>query len=394
MASGPASYDPYDGLSGAPPWSWLRRQPLLARLWTQGIKRNPINLRPFVRIRPLVHAKSLTDLALAALLRHRLGTDPQALPEARRFLEDLRARVISGYSGACWGMPFHYITRFVRAEAGDPNLFQSICAADAFLTAYEMLGDSTNLELARSTVDFIREDLGVVDEGGRGVWFRYFVGNEVAVYNVAALTGALLLRLACHTGEEKLATLGRRAIEFVLQGQNRDGSWFYARGEQGRWVDGFHTGYILEALLQASFLDRDRSVEAALQRGDRYYRQRMFTPEGLPRYTSRRLYPIEVQNCAQAIQTLARLCWRDPQGLSFLHAVTRSVTAALFRFVREGPEPRGYFILSRGRWLRNRLPAIRWGQAPMLVAFESLFVAEKGLSPSWGGLRRNAGADE
>jgi glycosyltransferase involved in cell wall biosynthesis len=391
-SAGLASYDPYDALDCRPPWSLLRRAQLAARLWTQLVKRSPVNIRPLVGVRPRLAAKSLGDLASAALLRHRLGDDPAALATARELLAELRARRLPGWSGACWGMPTPYVTRYIQVGADVPNLFWTVCIAATFMEAYELLGTAEDLELARSCIDFVRADLGVVDEGERGVWCRYFPGHDAAVYNVTALTGALLIRIGTATGESELAALGRRAVRFVLGGQNADGSWPYARGASGRWVDGFHTGYVLEALLQVALQERDPQVAAALERGVAFYHERLLTPEGVPRYMAGKLYPIEVQNCAQAIQTLAKLCWLWPQELARAEAVCRQVTPALFRFTRRSDGEAGYFVMSRGRWFVNRLAAVRWGQAPMLLALTYLRAARAGLPPPWQAERRAATA--
>jgi hypothetical protein len=92
----------------------------------------------------------------------------------------------------------------------------------------------------------------------------------------------------------------------------------------------------------------------------------MFTSDDTPRYTSRATYPIEVQNCAQAIQTLARLADLLPEARQRAGRVAARVVAQLFL------PRRGYFLLSRGRTFRNALPAIRWGQAPMFLALAHL----------------------
>ncbi len=385
---GLASYDPYDGLACAAPWSLVRRHRLTARLWTQVIKKSPINLRPFVGIEPRASAKSLADLAAAALLRHRLGMDATALESACRLLEQVKSQALPGYAGACWGLPTPYVTRFISAAADDPNLFWTVCIAATLLDSYELTGDATDLALARSSVDFVLQDLGCVEEGEGGMWFRYFVDHDAAVYNVTALTGTLMLRVAAHTREEFLVDLGRRALRFVLRGQNEDGSWHYARGPQGRWIDGFHTGYVLEALSQAAFLAPDSAAEVrrALHRGARFYHERMFTPHGLPCYLADRLYPIEVQNCAQAIQTWSLLGCFLPEGNARARQVADAVTHALFRPSSAGGNEAGYFVMSRGRWWTNALPAVRWGQAPMLLAFTHLLAAERELRPLWIGI--------
>ena len=119
------------------------------------------------------------------------------------------------------------------------------------------------------------------------------------------------------------------AMIYVVQVQNADGSWFYARGGEGRWVDGFHTGYILEALLQATMLDDRRDIATALQRGVDFFLTRLFTAESVPRYTSQRTLPLEVQNCAQAIQTLAKLALFTGRDLALARTACESLVASL-----------------------------------------------------------------
>ncbi len=91
--------------------------------------------------------------------------------------------------------------------------------------------------------------------------------------------------------------------------KNPDGSWFYARDASGHWIDGFHTGYVIESLLEV-VAGGEAEFEPVLARGVRFYLEEMFTSDFLPRYTPDSLFPIEVQNCAEAVQALAKLARR------------------------------------------------------------------------------------
>ena len=363
-----ASCDPYDALTSPLLRPLFAVQPL-ARAALQAVKRSPFDLRPLLGIRPGVYTKSLSDLAAAYMLLHRLRGEERDATRAREFLAQLRARALPGFPGTCWGMDLPYVSRFATATPAMPNLFQTVNAGMALLDAHAAWGDDADLALALGVVDFLERGLGRLQDGPCIAW-RYYPGQDALVYNVNALTAALLARLAQATRRDDLADLARRTFAFVLSAQNEDGSWWYAQGPAGRWVDGFHSGYVLESLAIAR--DAGYAVEESLQRGAAHFLAAMFTSDDIPRYTDRATYPIEVQNCAQAIQTLARLAPFVPEARLRAPRVAARVIEQLFRVTRRAPHTEGYFIMSRGRLFTNRLAAVRWGQAPMLLALAHL----------------------
>jgi hypothetical protein len=306
-----------------------------------------------------------------ASLRAAAGV-PGATARIHERLDALRQRRVPVANGIAWGMDLPYVSRFVTASPTTPNLFQTMNAAAAFLAGYEATGEEAYLATAFWVVDFVERELGRLEDSPTRVAWRYYPGHDACVYNVNALLGAWLQRLGRLAGRDDLVSLGRRTLQFVVTGQNPDGSWSYESGPRGRWVDGFHTGYVLESLLQAVHIEGDSACAAGLKRGIRYYAAHLITPTGLPRYTDRSILPIDVQNCAQAIQTLAQLGRLDPHFLPRACQTADLVIQKLFRWSRQGPEPEGYFLLARGRWFANRLPAVRWGQAPMLLALTHL----------------------
>lgn len=376
MASvGHASWDPYDGLTSPvlrPLFAWR----LPARISLQIVKRSPLNLRPGLGIAQRVYTKTLSDLLSASVLLHRFDRDPAALERARRFAARLRTRALTSPCGCSWGMDVPYVSRFTAATPTTPNLFQTVNVALAFLDLYEVSGDDGDLQPALAVVEWMQKGLGTLDaDDARLVW-RYYPNEEAVVYNVNALAAALLTRLAAATQSDELASLGRRTLEFVVSEQNPDGSWYYARGPRGRWIDGFHSAYVLEALYESSRRIANTRADQALDRGMRFFRARLLEPSGLPRYKHDRLYPIDAQNCAQAIQLLAKLGQRDPVQLQLARNAYRETARSLLVWRHSGEAAHAYFRMQRGRWLRNDLAAIRWGVAPMLLALMHLRAAE------------------
>ena len=109
----------------------------------------------------------------------------------------------------------------------------------------------------------------------------------------------------------------------------------------------------------------------------------LFDPDDVPRYSTASRFPVDVQNCAQAIQTLSRLAWIDPGALEHAERVTQAVVHQLWIPVAQAGIDQGWFAAWRGPRGVNRVPLVRWGQAPMVLALESLLAARAGLRPSW-----------
>ena len=369
------SWDPYDGLTS--PWlHGLQRSQLAARVALQVVKRSPVNLRPLLGIERRVYTKSLSDLASASLLLHRLDPDTDALVHARTFLAQLRHRAHDDGHGRSWGMDLPYASRFAVARADTPNLFQTINAALAFMDAYDLLGEASDLELAVGAIEWLQQRLGTIEADADHVVWRYYPGEDAVVYNVNALAALLLTRVGLATQRDDLLGLAERTLAFVANEQNADGSWYYARGARGRWIDGFHSGYVLEALLECTARTPNRRAVGALERGAEFFDAHLLEPSGLPRYTNDHLYPIEVQNCAQAIQLLAKLGQHHPDMLRLARQAYEQSARHLLVWRRAGTQ--AYFRLQRGRWLRNDLAAMRWGVAPMLLALQHLRNVEAG----------------
>jgi hypothetical protein len=184
------------------------------------------------------------------------------------------------------------------------------------------------------------------------------------------LAASVLARLQALGGRGDFAEAARGAVAFALDHQRPDGSWPYAEGEAGAWIDNFHTGYVLDALLRcARALDDERALEA-WRRGIAFFRERLFEPDGAPRFTTERTHPVDGQSVAQSVETFALGSRLHPELL----ADARLVLGYGLKRMRRSD---GAFAFQRHRTFVNRAPHVRWVEAPMLSALVSLCAAEE-----------------
>ena len=74
-----------------------------------------------------------------------------------------------------------------------------------------------------------------------------------------------------------------------------------------QFIDGFHTGYNLEALdLIRRSLQTDE-FDQAIKKGFSYYKANFFEPDGTAKYYNNNRYPLDMHSVAQAVLTLVKL---------------------------------------------------------------------------------------
>src|SRR5690606_34542641 len=89
--------------------------------------------------------------------------------------------------------------------------------------------------------------------------------------------------------------------------QAADGSWVYGARHHHQFIDGFHTGYNLEALRFLADATGSGEFDHAISRGYEFYKQHFFTPDGIAKYYHNKIYPIDMHNVTQAVFTLLKV---------------------------------------------------------------------------------------
>jgi hypothetical protein len=237
----------------------------------------------------------------------------------------------------------------------------------ALLDAHAALGENGLLRLAQGVGRFF---LGSIPqtETEEGAFFGYLPGDRSPIHNSNMLACAFLARLAA-SGTDDATALRAAAdagLRYTLARQREDGSWPYGERPSLRWVDNFHTGYVLDSLRWC--VDGEvggAAAEEGWRRGLDFYGRRLFLADGTPKYLASSVYPIDAQCAAQGIQTFALAARHEPQ---FLERAWQVAEFALQRMRRSD----GLFVFQRRRLWTNRLPHVRWVVAPMLLALTCL----------------------
>jgi hypothetical protein len=359
-----AGYDPYDALnSPAAPVLTLGTR-LGRRLLTQLVKHSPLNLRPALGIHREHNAMAIAAVANGYARLWSATGDESARLSAERWLDWLAEHHVESAGGIAWGYHFDVETRFFFYPRHSPNTIATSFVLQSLIEGSTTLGEPRWREPVARGCDFLRSAM-LIDAPGR-CFFRYVPASDELIHNANLLAIATLARAGELLDDESLLEPAARALPITLAAQEEAGSWPYAE-HGGAWVDNFHTGYVLEALAACTRLDDE--VRPRLERGVDFWARELFLADGTPKFLPERVYPLDSQCYAQAIETwLAMRSWR-PDAVERARAVADRLVADMLA-------PSGAVTFQRRRRWSNRVAFTRWAAAPAFSALARLAQAE------------------
>ena len=357
-------WDPHDGLNSPLLRTLALGNRYLGIVAVQLFKRFPVNLRAIFGVRKEFNPKGMALFLSAYLKKYKLTKDEEDLKKVKFFTSWLEQNRSQGYSGYCWGYNFDWPNRAFYARKGTPTVVNTSFIANAFLDAYELLGEERYLNIARSSCDFVIKDLNLFTENN-ALCFSYTPVDNSRIHNANMLGAALLARVYSVTKEPLLLEYSDRAVRFTIKRQNEDRSWYYGEAPNQRWIDLFHTGYVLDALKDYERFTGNRDYRDNLKKGLGFFLEYFFLEDGTPKYYHNRVYPIDIHCSTQAILTLLKLRELN-EGNIYL---AKKVVLWTIRNMRDR---KGYFYYQRKRNYVNKIPYIRWSQAWMFFALMNL----------------------
>jgi hypothetical protein len=338
---------------------------LLKRIFIQMGERLPWNVRPLLGVRKLASTKANGFFARGYLDAYRATGERQWLDRATSLLDWLVENTSPGYRAPSWGNAFDFASRGGFIPKDEPTVVWTSHIGEAFAVAHSISGNPRYGDVVVGIGEFVLNDLPRhVDDLGSCI---AYTPTQVSLVHNSNLLGAVaLLRAWSLDHDERKLDVARQAFAWSLAHMNPNGSWFYGVGQKYAWIDNHHTAYMIDCLLEGHVLVGEGLVPRdALERSIAFWRQHFFEPDGAPRYYFDRLYPIDSQGLAQAIETHARLTELDPTSLGRAYETLRWAVANFRR--RDG-----FYLYRKGRFFTNRLVSIHWGQATMLAALGSV----------------------
>ena len=309
------------------------------------------------------------------------------LQRAIHFLDKLNKSRCSGYKEYCWGYPFDWVWRGGVIKQQTPLITTSPYCYEAFLQIGRLLQDKaqrSTLNAQRSTPngsEVAREigrafsDLCAMEIAGSiarhaAIDIKDFQTSETAsscsytpydeggVINAAAYRAFLLTSAS----NEHYSKKAERNLNFVLENQNGDGSWFYAMDGMRDFVDHYHTCFVMKALAKIHTITGHQKTLESLRMGIDYYLNNLFAEDGLPKPFSKAprltVYKRELYDCAECINLCLLLRDRFPE----LQPVLQKVIAGV---LKHWIKPDGSFRSRRLHFGWDNVPMHRWGQAQM-----------------------------
>lgn len=317
--------------------------------------------------------------------------DAQHLGKAIHFLNVLKKTRCHDFNEYCWGYPFDWVWRGGTIKQDTPLITTTPYVYEAFLQVYKVFeqkkpdnelaerhgssqlsalnsqpttsGKENELKqilksIARHVVVDIK-DCRTSEKASSCSYTPYLPG---VVINAAAYRAFLLTSASQVFRESEYWQVAQRNLNFVLENQNPDGSWYYAMDGVRDFIDHFHTCFVMKALAKIHSLTEHPACLEALSRGVNYYLNNLFSEDGLPKPFSKAprltVYKRELYDCAECINLCLLLRDRFPRLEATLETVVKGI-------LKDWIKPDGSFRSRRLHFGWDNVPMHRWGQSQM-----------------------------
>jgi hypothetical protein len=296
--------------------------------------------------------------------------DVSQLENSIHFLTELEKSRCPEFKDYCWGYPFDWVWRGGTIKRETPLITTTPYVYEAFLQAFKLQPREEWKLILESIARHVATDIKDFRTSETASSCSYTPSDEGGVINAAAYRAFLLTSASKVFGNEDYWRIAERNLNFVLENQNPNGSWFYAVDGVRDFIDHFHTCFVMKALAKTHALTGHPGIVDALRKGVTYYVDNLFDPDGLPKPFSRAprltVYKRELYDCAECINLCLLLRDRFPQLEATLETVVTHVLEAWAK-------PDGSFRSRKLHLGWDNVPMHRWGQSQMFRSLAFYF---------------------
>lgn len=269
----------------------------------------PKLIRYLLCIQKTENPKAHALMAIGYLRLHSIEPERNHLEKAEKHLLWLRSQRVPDVKGWAWGYPFAYTGKGVHVPANTPVSVVTAIVGQAFLLAYQMTQEEKYLSAILEIAKFFTEELPRWTVKNGKVCFAYALkGDPRKVHNANLLVAEYLYIVSNITGDKKYIELAKPALDFTLNAQNENGSWFYGYWEEGDpseqalhyIIDNHHTGFVLRSLYSIYQLEPCDILKEKILKGFQYYAT-LFTEFGRPYFAENKKWPVDIHACAEGI---------------------------------------------------------------------------------------------
>jgi rhamnogalacturonyl hydrolase YesR len=342
---------------------WLR----LA--FTQLIKEMPFHIRPLLGVTQSRNPKGIALFIRAYLSLYEKTSDPAFLNKAESLTDWLLENPSPGCNHLCWGYNFIWQNTIFLQDKFEPNAVVTIFVGEALIHAYRITKKEKYLAAARSIADFILLDLPKLHETNNEMAIAYVLRQvDAVVLNNQVLAGALLSKIWQHTKEDNLLRAVVKLINFTVNRATNYNAWYYTHPREKSPIthDNYHTGGILDGILEYSEESGDDRFMEIYWKGLKFYQDHLFEADGAPRWMNDRRYPFDIHGSAQGIITFKKASRHNDEYKSQAETIYNWAVKNLYR------ERFHDFAYRKGQILKWNYSLMRWCNAWMSRAIAEM----------------------
>lgn len=368
-------YNKYDALDSKLLWFLSFRIKFLRLVYSQVVMRFPVNIRPLFFVPKTRNPKGIALFAMTYMNRYKALGKAEDLTKAEALLNWLLENPSKGYKGICWGYQHPWQDVGFFAPAHLPNRVVTYFVDTALLDCFEITKNEKYLVAARDSINFLLYEPKVMQDDADMKAMSYVPDERVnwIVMDVSILVGSIVSRICKYAPDAPLMQEARKLVNFVVDKMTDYGAWYYTHpaGDHPRQHDNYHTGYIIDAILDYSDHSGDGSFMDAYFKGLKYYEEHLFLDNGAPKWENNKVYPMDVHGSAQGIISFMKASRFDPKYA----ALAAKIAGWAIDHMQN--QKKGYFYYQKTKLFRKPFTLMRWSCAWMSRGLSMLLTSTK-----------------